>query len=183
MISVGPVSPTTAYWTLLSWITATTPPPLMPAAVWSQRLLAPGTTTYGRVSARSGLPSDWWKAVSGWNQGSVSSLHFVVAWPSQSMSMSAFQNTAPFLPHTGTVAGVSRRCGTCRGRSACRTSSWRAGRPRRPSPPGPTRDAGRRGRWRGAAAVRRRAGRPPGSAVRASVRRRTVKGTFRREIR
>src|SRR3954467_5415185 len=65
------------------------------------------TTTYGSDSAFSGRPSDWWKAVSSWYQGSRSSLQFVVRWPSQSTSMSAFQNTAPFLPHTGTVADVS----------------------------------------------------------------------------
>src|SRR3954463_16116108 len=70
-------------------------------------LLELGTTTYGSESALRGLPSDWWNAVSSWYQGSVSSLHFDVRWPSQSMSMSAFQNTAPFLPHTGTVADVS----------------------------------------------------------------------------
>src|ERR1044072_629981 len=70
-------------------------------------LLELGTTTYGSESARSGFPSDWWNAVSSWYQGSVSSLQFVVRWPSQSMSMSAFQNTAPFLPHTGMVAEVS----------------------------------------------------------------------------
>src|SRR4051812_26879710 len=70
-------------------------------------LLVLGTTTYGSESARSGLPSDWWKAVSSWNQGSVSPLHLLVTWPSQSTSMSAFQNTAPFLPQTGTVAEVS----------------------------------------------------------------------------
>src|SRR4051812_42264923 len=70
-------------------------------------LLELGTTTYGSVSALSGLPSDWWKAVSSWYQGSRSSLQLVVRWPSQSMSMSAFQNTAPFLPHTGIVADVS----------------------------------------------------------------------------
>jgi hypothetical protein len=34
-------------------------------------LLELGTTTYGSFSALSGLPSDWWKAVSSWNQGSV----------------------------------------------------------------------------------------------------------------
>ncbi len=70
-------------------------------------LLELGTTTYGSESARRGLPSDWWKAVSSWNQGSVSPLQLAVTWPSQSMSMSAFQNTAPFLPHTGMVAEVS----------------------------------------------------------------------------
>src|SRR5689334_21537729 len=70
-------------------------------------LLELGTTTYGSDSAFSGLPSDWWKAVSSWYQGSRSALQLVVRWPSQSMSMSAFQNTAPFLPHTGTVADVS----------------------------------------------------------------------------
>src|SRR5690348_3793364 len=69
-------------------------------------LLALGTTMYGSDSAFSGLPSDWWKAVSFWYQGSWSSLQLVVRWPSQSTSMSAFQNTAPFLPHTGTVADV-----------------------------------------------------------------------------
>lgn len=36
------------------------------------------------------------------NQGSVSLLQRAVTWPSQAMSMSAFQNTAPFLPQTGT---------------------------------------------------------------------------------
>ncbi|AOR31113.1 hypothetical protein BFF78_08700 [Streptomyces fodineus] len=70
-------------------------------------LLALGTTMYGSDSAFSGLPSDWWKAVSSWYQGSRFSLQLVVRWPSQSTSMSAFQNTAPFLPHTGTVADVS----------------------------------------------------------------------------
>src|SRR5690348_10197174 len=66
-----------------------------------------GTTTYGSESALRGLPLDWWNAVSSWYQGSVSSLHFEVRCPSQSMSMSAFQKTAPFLPQTGTVADVS----------------------------------------------------------------------------
>lgn len=50
---------------------------------------------------------DWWNAVSSWYQGSVFSLHFDVRCPSQSTSMSAFQNTAPFLPHTGIEAEVS----------------------------------------------------------------------------
>src|SRR5436309_8804619 len=70
-------------------------------------LLELGTTMYGSDSAFRGLPLDWWKAVSSWYQGSRFSLQFVVRWPSQSMSMSAFQNTAPFLPHTGMVAEVS----------------------------------------------------------------------------
>src|SRR3954468_18207792 len=70
-------------------------------------LLELGTTTYGSESALRGLPLDWWNAVSSWYHGSASSLQFEVRWPSQSMSMSAFQNTAPFLPHTGTVADVS----------------------------------------------------------------------------
>lgn len=42
--------------------------------------------------------------MSGRNQGSVCSLHLAVRRPSQSMSMSAFQKTAPFAPQTGTVA-------------------------------------------------------------------------------
>lgn len=33
MIFVGPVSPTTAYWTSSPWITAATLPPLMPELV------------------------------------------------------------------------------------------------------------------------------------------------------
>src|SRR3954467_1203201 len=70
-------------------------------------LLELGTTTYGSESALRGLPLDWWNAVSSWYHGSASSLQVEVRWPSQSMSMSAFQNTAPFLPHTGIVADVS----------------------------------------------------------------------------
>src|SRR5882757_11436211 len=70
-------------------------------------LLELGTTMYGSESAFRGWPLDWWNAVSSWYQGSAFSLQFVVRWPSQSMSMSAFQNTAPFLPHTGMVADVS----------------------------------------------------------------------------
>src|SRR5256885_6767226 len=70
-------------------------------------LLVLGTTTYGRAAELSGLPSDWWNAVSAWKQQSVFSLHCVVRCPSQSMSMSDFQNTAPVLPHTGIVAEVS----------------------------------------------------------------------------
>src|SRR6185503_15786668 len=69
-------------------------------------LLGLGTTTYGSWAAFSGWPLDWWNAVSGWKQQSVFSLHCVVRCPSQSMSMSAFQNTAPVLSQTATVAAV-----------------------------------------------------------------------------
>src|SRR6266699_260063 len=67
-------------------------------------LLALGTTTYGRAAALSGLSVDVWQKVSGWKQQSVFSLHCVVRMPSQSMSMSAFQNTAPVFWQTATVA-------------------------------------------------------------------------------
>lgn len=70
-------------------------------------LLVLGTTTYGSFSAFSGFPAEVSNAVPFWNQGSVSSLQAAVISPSQSTSMSAFQNTAPFLPQTGMVAEVS----------------------------------------------------------------------------
>src|SRR6266480_1913249 len=70
-------------------------------------LLGLGTTTYGSAAALSGEPVDAWQNVSFWKQQSVLELHWVVSTPSQSMSMSAFQNTAPVLPHTGIVADVS----------------------------------------------------------------------------
>src|SRR5882757_2581283 len=63
-----------------------------------------GTTTYGSCAALSAAPPLVSQAVSGRKQQSVSSLHWVVRTPSQSMSMSAFQNTAPVLLHTATVA-------------------------------------------------------------------------------
>jgi hypothetical protein len=66
-------------------------------------LLVLGTTTYGSAAELSGLPSDWWNAVSFWKQQSVFSLHCEVRCPSQSMSMSDFQNTAPVAPQTATV--------------------------------------------------------------------------------
>lgn len=102
MIPAGPVSPTTAYSTFPAWTTATTPPPLIPELPKSQRELRLGTTTYGSSSAFSGRSPEVWNAVSPWNHGSVSTLQALVTWPSQSMSRSAFQNTAPFMPHTGT---------------------------------------------------------------------------------
>src|SRR5439155_22767293 len=62
---------------------------------------------YGSCAALSGESPDVWQNVSFWKQQSVFSLHWLVRTPSQSMSMSAFQNTAPVLPHTGIVAEVS----------------------------------------------------------------------------
>src|SRR5439155_1252493 len=62
---------------------------------------------YGSCAALSGESPDVWQNVSFWKQQSVFSLHWLVRTPSQSMSMSAFQNTAPVLPHTGIVADVS----------------------------------------------------------------------------
>src|SRR4051794_34887277 len=70
-------------------------------------LLSLGTTTYGSWAAFSGLSVGSWKAVSGWKQQSVFSLHCEVRMPSQSISISAFQNTAPVLSQTATVADVS----------------------------------------------------------------------------
>src|SRR2546423_11349902 len=58
---------------------------------------------YGSCAELSGCPPEVWNAVSGWKQQSVFSLHWVVRMPSQSISMSAVQNTAPFLSQTGMV--------------------------------------------------------------------------------
>lgn len=102
MMPAGPVSPTTAYSTLPAYTTATTLPPLIPAPEKSHTELRLGTTTYGSSSAFSGRSPEVWKAVSPWNHGSVSVLQALVNWPSQSMSRSACQKTAPFAPHTGT---------------------------------------------------------------------------------
>src|SRR5438874_6929369 len=107
MICVGPVSPMTAYSTFPLKITAQEPPPLRLDDVYFQMLLVLGTTMYGSFAAFNGCPLDWWNAVSFWKQQSVFSLHCVVRWPSQSMSMSAFQNTAPVLSHTAMVREVS----------------------------------------------------------------------------
>src|SRR5438874_938886 len=104
MICSGPVSPMTAYSTFPLKITAQEPPPCRPEDSKFQMPLELGTTMYGSFAAFNGLPSVWWKAVSAWKQQSVFSLHCVVRWPSQSMSISAFQNTAPFASQTGTVA-------------------------------------------------------------------------------
>src|SRR5262245_29880728 len=67
-------------------------------------LLVLGTTTYGSCAAFSGESPLVWQKVSAWKQQSVSSLHCVVRTPSQSMSMSAFQKTAPVFSQTATVA-------------------------------------------------------------------------------
>src|SRR3954462_13771647 len=84
-------------------MTAATEAPRTPELVKFQMLLVLGTTMYGSAAELSGLPSDWWNAVSSWKQQSVFSLHCVVRWPSQSMSMSAFQKTAPLASQTATV--------------------------------------------------------------------------------
>src|SRR4051812_16321776 len=62
---------------------------------------------YGSFSAFSGLPFDPCTNVSSWYQGSVLWLHLLVVTPSQSTSMSDFQNTAPFAPQTAMLAEVS----------------------------------------------------------------------------
>lgn len=87
-------------------MTATTLPPAIPDLPKSHTELRLGTTTYGRSRAFSGRSPEVWNAVSPWNPGSVSVLQAVVTWPSQSMSRSAVQNTASFLPHTGTEGGA-----------------------------------------------------------------------------
>src|SRR3954471_6092519 len=80
----------------------------MPEVAWYFQIeLSLGTTTYGNFAAFSGLSFESWNAVSGWKQQSVFSLHCVVRIPSQSMSMSAFQYTAPVLSQTAMSADVS----------------------------------------------------------------------------
>src|SRR5262249_18438297 len=55
---------------------------------------------YGRCAESSGWSVLSWQNVSFWKQQSVFLLHCVVILPSQSMSMSDFQNTAPVFWHT-----------------------------------------------------------------------------------
>src|SRR5687767_11806899 len=83
------------------------PAPRSPDDAYRQVLLGLGTTTKRVWSEISGLPSERWNAVSGWNHGSVFSLQCAVRWPSQSMSMSARHHTAPLASQTAMVRPFS----------------------------------------------------------------------------
>src|SRR6266545_603638 len=95
MISLGPVSPNTAYCTRPLKITAVTLPPFVVSS--PEILKSFGMTTYGVMAAARGWSFRLWNAVSGRYVGS-SPGHPPAARPSQSMSMSAFQKIAPLSP-------------------------------------------------------------------------------------
>ncbi len=135
----------------------------------------PGTTTWGSAAESRGSPRELWNAVSGRKYGSVFRLQALVFRPSQSMSMSAFQNTAFRVSQTGTVAfalplsvrylpfEIREQARTSASSSAAVTSSG----PASASWPEPEADAG------SAAAPRSAA--PQAADVRASMRVRMVR--------
>ena len=68
-----------------------------------------GMTKYGVLAADSGCPCLLVKAVCGWKQQSVFSLHSALGRPSQSMSMSAVKWMAPSRPQMATCLPASVR--------------------------------------------------------------------------